>query len=458
MTTESELLKRIGAGKPPSLILVGGDSEFLVDASFHSIRDALEAIGAQVETFAAGTDLGQVLDSFRTHSLFGGTRLLILPEINAFVTRKEISTLLDKSIGDFKTAKTDRKRTSAVAKLLHVLGLAGIELDESDTAIAENLGLRKPEAAFSGLLQAARDSGKRPSRGENDAAMLAEAASEGGAPGSILLMRTGEVPVDSATVAAIVRGGAVVVRNLTREDFDAALSAAISQISEAAGAKFDPQAIRELRARLGIERILSDKFSKDVPDLRQAANEADRLATFVGEGGRITVEIVRQQVAEIGGGMRWELGSLFAEGKSLEAISKLRDLVAQAARDEGKASDDIHYGRFLFAFADEIRQLIGIHSWARMNGIDVRRGTHYNRFKDAIAEPLSEYLKSNHLVRQKPHPFALHKRFESARLHDEAALIAALDQITEIEVGRKSGGPPVDVALETFVMGRGARG
>lgn len=454
MATETELLKRIGSGEPPPMILVGGDSEFLVDSSFHAIRDALTATGLQVETFAAGTDLGQVLDSFRTHSLFGGKRLLILPEVNAFVTRKEISSLLEKSIGDWKTAKTDRKRSSAVAKLLHVLGLAGIDLDESDAAIAESLGLKKVESAFGGLLQSARDSGKRPSRGENDAAMLAEAASEGGAPGSILLMRTGEVPVDSATVAAIARGGAVVVRNLTREDFDKALSVAVNEISESAGVRFDPQAIRELRVRLGVERSLADKFGKDVPDLRQAVNEADRLATFVGEGGRITLEIVRQQVAEIGGGMRWELGSLFAEGKSLEAISKLRDLVAQAARDDGKAADDIHYGRFLFAFADEIRQLIGIHSWARMNGIDVRRGIPYNRFKDAVAEPLSEYLKSHQLVKQKPHPFALHKRFESARLHDESALLAALDQITEIEVGRKSGGPPVDVVLETFVLGR----
>jgi DNA polymerase III delta subunit len=454
MATETELLRRIGSGEPPPIILVGGDSEFLVDSSFHAIRDALTAGGMQVETFAAGTDLGQVLDSFRTHSLFGGRRLLILPEVNAFVTRKEISTLLEKSIGDWKTAKTDRKRSSAVAKLLHVLGLAGIDLEESDASIAESLGLKKAEPPFAALLQAARDSGKGPSRGENDAAMLAEAATEGGAPGSILLMRTGEIPAGSATVAAIARGGAVVVRNLTREDFDTALSAAVNQISESASVRFDPQAIRELRTRLGVERILSDKFAKDVPDLRQAVNEADRLATFVGEGGWITLEIVRQQVTEIGGGMRWELGSLFAEGKSLEAVSKLRDLVAQAARDEGKASDEIHYGRFLFAFADEIRQLIGIHSWARINGIDVRRGIPYNRFKDAIAEPLSDYLKSHQLVRQKPHPFALHKRFESARLHDEAALLAALDQITEIEVGRKSGGPPVDVALETFVLGR----
>jgi hypothetical protein len=163
MATENELLKRIASGEPPPIILVGGDSEFLVDSSFHAIRDALTATGMQVETFAAGTDLGQVLDSFRTHSLFGGKRLLILPEVNAFVTRKEISSLLDKSLGDWRTAKTDRKRSSAVAKLLHVLGLAGIDLEESDAAIAESLGLKKADSAFTALLQSARDSGKRPS-------------------------------------------------------------------------------------------------------------------------------------------------------------------------------------------------------------------------------------------------------------------------------------------------------
>lgn len=455
MTTEHDLLRAIAAGRPPAMILIGGDSEFLAEGTFHTVRDALTAADSsfQVETFQAGSDLGLVLDSFRTHSLFGGRRLLILPEIHAFVSRKEIASLLEKAEADWKSAKTDRKRTSAIGKLLHVLGLAGVDLEERDEVIAEQLGMRKAGAALGEMLGAARASGKRPSRGENDAAMLAEAAAEGGAPGTVLLMRTGEISADSATVAAIARHGAVVVRDLTRNEFDAALNAAIAAIAEESGAKFEAQAVRELRVRLGIERMLTDKFSKDVPDLRQVVNEADRLATFVGEGGRVTADVVRQQVAEIGGGMRWELGSLFAEGKTLEAVSKLRELAQQAARDEGKVSDDIHYGRFLFAFADEIRQLLGIHSWARMNGVDVRRGVQYNRFKDTIADPLSEYLKGHQLVRQKPHPFALHKRFESARLHSEAALIEALDQITEIEVARKSGGPPVDVALETFLLG-----
>ncbi|HUF17501.1 MAG TPA: hypothetical protein VMS12_05590 [Thermoanaerobaculia bacterium] len=67
-----------------------------------------------------------VLDSFRTRSLFGGQRVLVVPELHAFVSRKEIQGLLDKALSDWKTAKTDRKRISAMAKLLHMLGFAAV--------------------------------------------------------------------------------------------------------------------------------------------------------------------------------------------------------------------------------------------------------------------------------------------------------------------------------------------
>ena len=54
----------------------------------------------------------------------------------------------------------------------------------------------------------------------------------------------------------------------------------------------------------------------------------------------------------------YELGSLFTEGKIIEAVAKLRELVAQARREDPKATVEIHYGRYLFSFADELRQMI----------------------------------------------------------------------------------------------------
>jgi hypothetical protein len=453
--TEARFLEVIARGAEPPLLLVGGDNEYLVERAFAAIRGAL-ADGPPprvLESFGSAADLALVLDAFRTGSLFGGRRLLVVTDVHAFVTRKELSSLLEKALADWKSAKTDRKRSSAMAKLLHVLGLAAIGLDEPDEAIASALGLGKAEGALLEMLALARGTGKKPTRGEDDAALLAEAAAQGGAPGAILLMRTGEIPKDSATVSAIARAGAVVRCDLSREQFGAAFGDALGELAAEAGVTFEPAAVAELRSRLGIERLLADKFGRDVPDLRVPLNEAERLATFVGRGGRVTREVVARQVEELGGGMRWELGSLFAEGKPIEAIAKLRELVAQSLREDPKANREIHFGRFLFAFADEIRQLLGIHSWARLQGIDLRKGMSYNRFKTAAADSLGAFLKDRGLVRQKPHPFALHKRFESAKLHREEALLEALDQLAELEFLRKCGGVPIEVGLETLVLG-----
>ncbi|MGZ4809947.1 MAG: hypothetical protein ACXV7D_11535, partial [Thermoanaerobaculia bacterium] len=271
------VLEAITKSKPPDVILVGGDNDYLVEQAFREIREAILAKQAMnVENFEPGTDLAVVIDSYRTMSLFGGSRLLVLPEVNAFVSAKELSSLYEKAISDWTSAKTDRKRASSAAKLLHVLGLVGADLDMKDGAIADALGV-DANAALLEMLGFARATGKKATRGETDAALLTEAITRGGAPGTILLLRTGELPRDSATIDIIERRGVVVMMNLTREGFISALDAAINEIASNAKVRFEPGAVARLRQRLGIERMLADKFSREIPDLRAALSEAERL-------------------------------------------------------------------------------------------------------------------------------------------------------------------------------------
>jgi hypothetical protein len=183
-------------------------------------------------------------------------------------------------------------------------------------------------------------------------------------------------------------------------------------------------------------------------------SEAERLVTLAGAGERVTPQMVDREVESIEGGARYELGSLFTEGKYVEAVSKLRDLVVQARREYPKASIEIQYGRFLFPLADEIRQMIAIHSYAKSRKLDLRTPVQYNRFKDTVADSLGDYLKGLGLVRQRPHPFPLHKKWEAARVQREADLFRALAEIADIEVKRKSGGLPVDLSMETFLLSR----
>jgi DNA polymerase III delta subunit len=448
-TDPQKVLAAAASKKVPPVILVGGDNEYLSEQAFHSIRDAIASDSAvQVESFSEVTDLAAVIDSFRTMSLFGGRRLLVVPEVNAFVTKKQVSELYEKATNDWSTAKTDRKRSGAVAKFLHLLGLIGLDAEASEEEIVSALGLRKRDRALAEILDQVRTSGKKATRGEGDEALLAEAIARGGAPGTVLLMKTGEVPVDSSTVRLIEKSGAVVICDLTREQFREAVNEAVRSI----GVSFERGAVEALLERLGIERLLADKFSRDIPDLRLAVSEAERLATFAGERGAVTAAMVREQIQAVAGGARYEFASLFAEKKSVAAVAKLRDLIAQARRDDPRTAVEIHYGKFLFPLADEIRQLLGILSFARIRGLDLRRSVQYNRFRDTLAEPLSEYLKENSIVRQKPHPFALHKRFEAARNHSEEELLSALSELAELEFTRKSGGVSAEVGLETLVL------
>ena len=450
----SELIASIGAGTIPRVILVGGDNDYLTEQAFSSIRNQIVASDSStsVEAFSDATDLGAILDAYRTMSLFPGRRLLVIPEVNAFVTKKEIASLYEKAISDWTSAKTDRKRSSSLAKLMHLLGLIGADLDESDESIASVLGTKKSERALGEMLEQARASGRKPTRGEGDAALLAETIAQGGAPGTTLLLRTGEIPEDSATVALIQRSGVVVHCDLDREDFSRALDEALRSIARDFEVTFDVPAVVTLRQRLGIERMLADRFSKEIPDLRLVVAEAERLATFAGRGGRVTQAMVVEQTQLLAGGVRYEFASLFSEKKPVEAIAKLRDLVAQARREDSKIPVEMQYGRFLFPLADEVRQLIAVQAFARLHKIDIRKSVTYNRFRDVFAEPLSEYLKSNGIVRQKPHPFALHKKFEAARNYSEQTLMSALEDLAELEFSRKSGGLPSDVGLESIVL------
>src|SRR6266851_5297564 len=137
------VLTQIATGKIPAVILVGGSSDFLAEDAFHDLRDAIVAAkpGLSVEAYEAGSELAAILDSYRTMSLFGSARLIVVSDVNAFVSAKELASLYDKSVADWKSAKTDKKRSSSAAKLLHVLGLAGADFDMTDREIATALGV-----------------------------------------------------------------------------------------------------------------------------------------------------------------------------------------------------------------------------------------------------------------------------------------------------------------------------
>jgi DNA polymerase III delta subunit len=458
MNPLEQVLASVDRGEIPSIVLVGGSSDYLVQHHFQKIRDHIVSAQPQVEleTYAAGADLARIADSFRTHSLFGGTRLLVVSDVQAFVSRKELDKHLHKAIADWEIARTDRKRSGAIAKLMHVLGLAGLSTEQSDAEIVSALGSRKNEVVTE-MLQTARTQGKSETRGEADAALLAEIVQQGGAPGSILLMKAGELPEESVVVDRIGQRGGLVRCDLTRPQFPEALAQAISEIAGEYSVKFQRGAVSALEEQLGATRILADKYSTELPDLSLITSEALRLAAFVGEGGTVTAETVTSQVTARSGGQRFEFASLFSEGKILEALEKLRDLVAQGRREEPRATTDILYGRYLFSLAQELRMLIAVHSFLRQKGTRAAAMS-YNQFKGSLGDEIGIYLKEQGLARQKLHPFVVFRKYEAAGRYREKLLVRALQRVGEIELERKSGGVSAEIGLESLLMSMSAHG
>src|SRR5258708_20701094 len=164
------ILAKIAAGKSQQVMMVGGSSEFLGERAFRDIRDALVATnpGLNVDSFEPGSELAAILDSYRTLSLFGGARLLIVSEVNAFVSAKELASLYEKAASDWRSAKTDRKRASSVAKLLHVLGLAGADLEMTDRQVASALGVSL-DGPLADMLAFCRATGQKATRSDEAA-------------------------------------------------------------------------------------------------------------------------------------------------------------------------------------------------------------------------------------------------------------------------------------------------
>ena len=98
------VLSQIAEKQPPKVILVGGSSDFLAQRAFHDIRDAIVAANPNIalESFEPGTDLAVIIDSYRTMSLFTALRLVVVPEVNAFVSAKELVSLFQKAAADWK--------------------------------------------------------------------------------------------------------------------------------------------------------------------------------------------------------------------------------------------------------------------------------------------------------------------------------------------------------------------
>jgi DNA polymerase III subunit delta len=104
---------------------------------------------------------------------------------------------------------------------------------------------------------------------------------------------------------------------------------------EAPAARALPKWLRDEAARRGFElepdaaRLLIERMGRGTVRL---ANELDRLALWAGEGGSVTVEDLREMVADTSEEMVWNLSDAIVEGRAGAAVRLADRLTSQGER------------------------------------------------------------------------------------------------------------------------------
>jgi DNA polymerase-3 subunit delta len=179
----------------------------------------------------------------------------------------------------------------------------------------------------------------------------------------------------------------------------------LAERAKARGVTLEPQAAQRLVTLAGNES-------------RALMNEIDKLASFVGRGGRITPAAVEQMVADD------QEQNLFAFIDELSARRRGPALAGiRRLLDDGQAATYI-----LFMVARQVRILIGVKNLAAQ------------RLRpDDIATRLGQK------------PFVVRKALDQARGFSEADLLRLHDRVLELDHASKTGRADAEAGLELLV-------
>lgn len=153
------------------------------------------------------------------------------------------------------------------------------------------------------------------------------------------------------------------------------------------------------------------------PSSRALANEVQKLSSYVGRGGKISIDIVEKMVAD---GQEQNLFAFIDElsSKRPSALPSLRHLI-----EDGQAAQYI-----LFMVARQVRILLNVKDAAN------RR----LRPDDAAAQ-------------LKMQPFVARKAMDQVRNFSDAELLAFHDRVLELDHASKTGRAEVEAGLELLV-------
>jgi len=173
---------------------------------------------------------------------------------------------------------------------------------------------------------------------------------------------------------------------LPKKDFEIAkyARAAAAQAFRAAGLQAEDEVLEAFADKVG-------------PDLRQIANETEKLSIAVGGRGRVTAERVETLTCSSRDIPAWDLADAVGEGDAGKAIKVLRRLLFQRRNPIGLVIGLENRARDLLLYREAID-----HGWLKAGGFAADRRWHWGNLPDEVAQAFADRLAADP---RKTHPY-----------------------------------------------------
>jgi len=439
--TAESLLAAARQRPKPVYLLVG--EPFQTEAVAHALIDLLvppERRSFSLETYdGRGTPIGPILDSLRTPSLFGGTKVIWVREPTLFIAGEKRSDLADATFAAWE----DERPMEAAEKLLALLALAGWTQDalvaadwnvltKADATAVFGRPLAAGEAdALDAIRAVCAERGLTVGAYRDDSGQLDAFLAAGVPPHSVLIFSSAAADRRKRVVKTIADVGAVAELVIARERSGAlspeSIDALIDRVLGSAGKRAAPAARQLIQRRAG-------------PDAAALASELEKLCLYAGDAATIEPGDVRAAMRDLAESWIFDFTKALAQRQAPAAIGLLRALFEQGE----------HPLRLLAVIARELRILLLARDClsGSLAGTWTAR-TSYTVFRDRLMPTLAESEKE---ALGGLHPYVLYQALQNASRTPAVALQHGMLALQELDVAVKSTAADPRLRLEAFVL------
>lgn len=444
-------VSEITQGRRCPVYLLHGD-EYLTRGGAKAIIQALVPAGQEawsVETIVEEADLGSLPLRLNTLPLLGGTKVVVVYDSKAFVSKQTAGNLAEKSLEAWQAGDHAR----AMRLLLQVVAAAGEGMGFLDRAARGETS----ESEWRGVLSLAQDPEREPWLRETASRAVAEGAAIPGATGSSLAqIYEDTLQRGLSPAAALVLTAEVVDQRRTLfkriSDLGFVIDCGVRS-KKAWETQMNPDA-----ARAKIREVVKDGKKSIDPEamsaivdhtgtgMRALQSELEKILLYVGSRPTIAKEDVLAVLSSSREANVFELTNALSNRDPGLALVALRSLLAQREP----------IPRILGTIANEVRTLLVARCVldARLEG-QLDAGMQYGAFQARILPRLKEVRQGDDgsaAQLAEMHPFRAFNVLKSASRFSQPELLRALETMQETDLALKTSGHPEGILMEQLLI------